>query len=157
MLPGERVEVAIEGLPTPTSRWRRSLYLTSRRNYHVPLMRVFDMPVITTNCARRDRSAVVLQSLTLLNDAFVTDQAEAFADRVAQVAGSDQEARIDLAFQLALARKPDTDERVWSATLLDDQSVHYCAAQAAPTDAQRMALVSLCHMLLNCSEFLYVD
>jgi len=115
------------------------------------------MPVITTNCARRDRSAVVLQSLTLLNDAFVTDQAEAFADRVAQVAGSDQEARIDLAFQLALARKPDTDERVWSATLLDDQSVHYCAAQAAPTDAQRMALVSLCHMLLNCSEFLYVD
>ena len=55
----------------PTAQFRRSLYLLARRNYHPTLLSVFDQPMVATNCTRRKPSAVVLQSLTMLNDAFV--------------------------------------------------------------------------------------
>ena len=93
-LPGGLMVVATEGLATPTSQWRRSLYLTSRRNYNISMLAVFDMPVITTNCTARTQSAVVLQSLTMLNDEFVLRQADYFAARVSAAAGAEMQKRI---------------------------------------------------------------
>ncbi|HJT77801.1 MAG TPA: PSD1 and planctomycete cytochrome C domain-containing protein, partial [Gemmataceae bacterium] len=72
-LPDGLVVVPAQGLPTPTARWRRSLYLFSRRNYNLTLLNVFDQPVMATNCTRRITSAVPLQSLTLLNDAVMLE------------------------------------------------------------------------------------
>ncbi len=110
------VVVPAKGLPTPTAQWRRSLYLFARRNYNLTLLSVFDQPVMATNCCRRVPSAVPLQSLTLLNDAVMLEQADDFAARVA-AAGDSAAARIDLAFRLAFARKP-TPHEVASATAL---------------------------------------
>src|SRR5262249_12480432 len=76
-----------KGLPTPASAWRRSFYLLSRRNYHPDLLGAFDQPDLTSNCTRRGSSAVVLQSLAMLNDRFVVDQAKFLAGRVAEAAG----------------------------------------------------------------------
>ena len=91
-------------LPSPTSQWRRSLYILGRRNYHLSMLGVFDQPVMTTNCTRRNSSAVVLQSLAMLNDDFVIEQAGFFADRVAAaVSASDC---VATAFRMALAREP---------------------------------------------------
>src|SRR5207302_188536 len=83
--PDGLVVVGSKGLPTPTAAWRRSLYLFARRNYNLTLLGVFDQPVMATNCVRRVHSAVPLQSLTLLNDAFMLEQADHFAARVASL------------------------------------------------------------------------
>src|SRR5205814_649161 len=85
-----------------TAKNRRSLYLFARRNYNLTMLGVFDQPVMATNCTRRISSAVPLQSLTLLNDAFMLEQADRFARRVAALAGPAREKRIGLAFAYLL-------------------------------------------------------
>ncbi len=139
--------ISDKNLPTPTSPWRRSLYLLARRNYHPTILSVFDQPNLTTNCTGRESSAVVLQSLTMLNDRFVLDHAEHLAARVAKAAGSDAAKQIDFAFRITLGRPPRESERVVSEAAL---------AKFAKQDSEEKALIQLCHTLLNTSEFLYV-
>jgi hypothetical protein len=139
-----------------TSRLRRSIYLLSRRNYHPTLLGVFDQPVLTTNCTRRTPAAVVLQSLTMLNDGFVGEQAEHLAERVARAAGTDEAGKqIEAAFRLVLARDPSPREAAWSAELLAHQAERYRGRKLSPEQARQRALAHLCHMLMNTSEFLY--
>ena len=98
-------------LPTPTAACRRSLYILARRNYHLSMLGVFDEPTMSTNCTRRQQSAVVLQSLAMLNDGFVLEEATQFARRVLATAGRDSRpAQIDLAFRIALGRPPSAAE-----------------------------------------------
>ena len=146
----------VEGDPTPTSHFRRSLYILSRRNYHIPLMGVFDPPAITTNCTMRDRSTVVLQSLALLNDRFVTTQAEFLAQRIERKTQNRDE-QIRLAFQIVLSRLPAIDEVAWSSELLNGQSRAYAESGMEPSEAARKALASLGHMLFNSNNFLYLE
>lgn len=144
-------------LATPTSQWRRSLYLLSRRNYHPTLLGVFDQPNMSTNCTRRTSSAVVLQSLTMLNDRFVMEQAAILAERIIRgQTGPSQETQIQLAFQTVLSRNASSREMSWCANLLDEQSALLSAQKIPRKEAAIGALVHLCHMLLNSSEFLYV-
>jgi hypothetical protein len=149
------VVVPANGLPTATARWRRSLYLFARRNYNLTLLNVFDQPVMATNCTRRIPSAVPLQSLTLLNDAFMLEQADRFAARVAAAGGS-EEKRIEAAFGLAFARQPTAKEVTSSTALLRKLRASYVGEKLAPERAEIQALARLCHMLLCANEFLYV-
>jgi hypothetical protein len=154
--PDGMVVVKEQGLPTPTSKWRRSVYLLARRNYHPSLLNVFDHPVMSTHCTSRSASAVVSQSLTMLNDAFVLEQGEALADRVLKHGAGAAVAQIEAAFRIALGRKPGPQESLWSVELLRRQAQRLEAAGVAPEPAARRALAHLCHVLLNTSEFLYV-
>jgi hypothetical protein len=156
-LPDGMVVVATRRAPganapgSPGAAGRRSLYLFARRNYNVTLLNVFDQPVMATNCTRRVHSAVPLQSLTLLNDAFMLEQADRFAARVAAAAESPEQ-RIDTAFRLAFARKPKPRELSASMVLLSKLRERY----AGDRDPELKALAGLCHMLLCANEFLYV-
>jgi hypothetical protein len=152
--PDGLVVVPDKALPTPTARWRRSLYLFSRRNYNLTLLNVFDQPVMATNCTRRTASAVPLQSLTLLNDAVMLEQADHFADRVA-AASADPSKRIETAFRLAFARRPTAKEAASGAAFLSKCEQDYAAASLPRAEAERRALTRLCHMLLCANEFLY--
>jgi hypothetical protein len=149
------VVVSSGGLPTPTAANRRSLYLFARRNYNLTLLSVFDQPVMATNCTRRTPSAVPIQSLTLLNDAFMLEQADAFAARVAAAAGA-PEKRVEAAFRLALARTPSAEETAAGLALLARVRAHLAAEKVPRAEAERRALAELCHMLLCTNEFLYV-
>jgi hypothetical protein len=151
--------VIAEKLPSAADRFRRSLYLLARRNYHPTLLGVFDQPNLTTACSRRQTSAVVLQSLTMLNDPFVRAQADAIAQRI--MAGDDHSAdddvsRIEKAFLLTMGRPPKTREQDWCRDLLRNLSANIEANAASSDAAGREALTGLCHVLLNSSEFLYV-
>jgi hypothetical protein len=150
------VVVSAKGLPSPTATSRRSLYLTCRRNYNLSLLNVFDQPVMATNCTRRIQSSVPLQSLTLLNDAFMLDQADRFAARVVARAGDSAEVRIETAFRLAFARKPSDQERRASAALLQKLAQKYSGQGESSAQADRKALARLCQMLFCANEFLYV-
>jgi hypothetical protein len=145
----------VKGASTDTSR--RSVYLLARRNYHPTILSVFDQPAMTTNCTGRPASAVVLQSLTMLNDAFVLEQAQGLAERVAREVGADApEKQIDRAFRLVFSRPPSTKELELARELLERQSAHYRRQNLSADEASRQALGHLCHMLVNANEFLYV-
>ena len=115
-----------------SAKWRRSVYLTSRRNYPLSFLGVFDFPSIDTNCARRVLSATPLQSLTLMNGDFIWEAAAAFASR--------SQEHVDTAYLIALSRRPTPAER-----------------QVAVEYLKSNPFQSLAQTLLISNEFLYVD
>jgi hypothetical protein len=147
------IKATAAGEPPPTPR--RSIYILARRNYHLSMLGTFDQPVVATNCPRRNNSAVVLQSLTMLNDDFVIEQAGRFAARIA--ADLPAEKQIAGAFQWALSRAPNAQEIAWSEELLSRQASRYRGQSKDEATARTEALAHLCQMLLSTSEFLYVQ
>src|SRR5205823_4559750 len=106
------------------------------------------------------QSTVPLQALTLLNNAFLLEQADFFAERVTQSGGSgpDTEQRqIETAFLLAFGRPPGAQEVAASRLLLSRQRQRYLDARVPGEEAERKALAHLCHDLFCASEFLFVE
>jgi hypothetical protein len=151
------VVVAKDKLSRPADAWRRSVYLVSRRAYNLSLLTVFDQPLVATNCLKRDASAVPLQSLMMLNDTFIQEQAERLASRIEASGCHSAEAKIETAFGLTLTRSASSEEMDTCRQLLQDQADSCRRAGADEVTATRQALVQLCHILLNTSEFLYVE
>ena len=143
-------------LPSPAAKARRSLYVLARRNYHLSMLNVFDQPAMSTNCPQRQQSAVVLQSLAMLNDDFVREQALHFARRVRGVGAADAATQIELAFRIALGRMPSGQEIAWSQDLLARQAAELAATSISAEAIAEQSLTHLCHMLLNTNEFLYI-
>ncbi|MBI1358432.1 MAG: DUF1553 domain-containing protein [Acidobacteria bacterium] len=145
-------------LGSPQSRYRRSLYLVARRRFNLSMLGVFDHPVMSTNATQRNASAVVLQSLMMLNDAEVNEQAELFARRV-KAAGHTPADQIRLAFRMAFGRYPAAEELDWALAFYNRERDRYQTASnpasaASPSEA---ALAGVCHVLFNSNEFLYVE
>jgi hypothetical protein len=158
--PDGLVVVDEKQLPRPTAKWRRSVYLFARRNYHLTLLNVFDAPLMTGNCTQRTQSVVPLQALTLMNNAFVWEQAELMARRVARELPDAPAARqVELAFRLTLARRPTPDQTAACVALLAEQTAWLAKADPRGTRAQaaHQALANLCRMLFNTNEFLYIE
>ncbi|MCG8651733.1 MAG: DUF1553 domain-containing protein, partial [Pirellulales bacterium] len=88
---------------------------------------------------RRAQTTPPLQALTMLNHRFTFDMAEAFAERLRQEAGDQPDRQIRRAYQLCYARQPTQDEIVDCSALINDHG-----------------LASLCRVLLNTSEMIYV-
>jgi hypothetical protein len=151
------VTVKEKDLPSPSAQFRRGLYMFQRRSFNMTMLSVFDEPVMDTNCTRRNTSAVVLQSLALMNDEFMLDQSDFFAQRVANAAGPDAESRVKLAYRIALGRQPSTKEMSWSVDSLHQLTDRFRGAQTPPGEANLKALAAVCHTLLNTNEFLYVE
>ena len=146
-------------LTTPTSRYRRSVYLFARRNNRLTELSAFDQPVVNTNCTGRTSSATVQQALVMLNGNFAQEQAEHFARRVQDEAGSSRPPRIERAFRLALGRVPTDEESDLIEELLTKQNQVYAQSNSdfTPQQSEDAALVDLCQMLFNANEFLYVE
>jgi hypothetical protein len=157
--PDGMVVLKTDALPAGTTPWRRSVYILARRNYHLTFMRVFDQPIVARNCAVRKPSAVVTQSLALLHDDFMFEQSEFLADRVAKESpGKSTDDRIRTAWRIVLGRSPDDDETGLCRELLKRHTERYSKTQPQhKQQPKQRALVQLCHMLLNTSEFLYVQ
>ena len=153
--PNGTVLVATKGLPTPSSRLRRSVYLLNRRIYNPSFLSVFDKPIVTGSVCRRAVSAVALQSLSMMNDVFVVEQSQHLAARVAAATDS-TDARIDRLFRLTVARSPSVEELDLCRQMLASGTRIQLAAGGvdAPADA---ALVDLCQTLLNMNEQLYLE
>ncbi|MCW3050973.1 MAG: hypothetical protein JWN14_143, partial [Chthonomonadales bacterium] len=155
----------------PQERNRRSIYVFVKRNLRYPLFAAFDMPDTHESCGRRLVTTTAPQALFLLNDAFALQSAETFAKRLLRDAGSDTAAQIALAYRLAFARPPDSEEQANALAFLERQSG--LIAETSPksklpapgpttlskgvTPAQAAALTDLCHALLNAHEFVYIE
>jgi hypothetical protein len=99
---------------------------------------VFDLPDQNVSFGARATSTVPTQALTLMNNAFVLNQAKLFANRLKETAGDDPAKQIDLAFRIALTRPPTEKEMAVSMDLIKSQS-----------------LLDFTNVVLNLSEFLY--
>jgi hypothetical protein len=140
---------------------RRSIYLLVRRSLPVTLLNVFDAPVMETNCTRRTTSTTSAQALTLMNSGFIQAQAQRFAERLLKEqppSGSGGEAgTIDLAYRLALSRRPTPMEQTATQEFLRQQTARYQKTGKTPAQAGEQALADLCQALLSANEFVYID
>lgn len=158
---------ALEGLSKKGAAWgqsseierrRRSIYMYTQRSLLLPLMTIFDFADTTLPCAQRNVTTVAPQALALLNNDFVHAQSQQFALRVTREAPADASARVDLAWRLALGRGPSASEQALALEHLQRQQTRFAArADVDASQAEPLALASLCHVLLNLNEFLYVD
>jgi hypothetical protein len=149
---------------TGTDRYRRTMYTFLWRSSTFPLLTTFDAPDATVTCTRRVRSNTPLQALTLANDRGLFEAAQALAARTMAEASGD-EARIDLAMRLCLARRPTSAERSRLVALVNQQRQAFAgdakdaalaAAAARPaktSDEEAAAWTALARVLLNLDEF----
>ena len=141
--PGRRITAPSTGIwceePDRPEVWRRSVYVFRRRSLGFPFFDTFDLPDQNQTAAARNVSTVSTQALTLMNNPFVLNQAELFAARLEREAPGDLDAQIDLAYLIALTRKPSDMEREIARGLATEQS-----------------LVDFTHVMMNLNEFLYL-
>jgi len=131
---------------------RRSVYLQQKRTRVVSLLQLFDTPTIVFNSLRRPRTAMPLQSLSLLNSEFVRTRSKAFASRMEREQPDEAE-RLATVFLTAYARPPSREEETAALGFLDAQE----SAYGQGGDGRKKAWVDLCQSILMSNEFLYLD
>ena len=141
----------------PNAPFRRSLYILARRNYPLNFLENFDYPKVQVNCTARTNSVTPLQSLTLMNDPFLVEQATHLAQRVREKAGNSPQKTVELAYLMTLSRKPTPEEVRISQYHLRKQRQNYRFANSSPNEASQAALANLCQTLFATNEFLYLD
>ena len=127
----------------PEEHTRRGLYILVRRNYRFPMFEVFDAPVNSHSCPKREVTTVAPQALWGLNNGSVYAQAQAFAARVIKEAGEDRADQIDLAWRIGLGRPPTDREKKEALVLLE-------MLEGDP-------LTKLCLGIYNLNEFAFID
>ena len=151
---------ALEGLSMKGAAWkasppaeqgRRSVYIFAKRGLLPPLLTTFDLPDTTLPSCQRDVTTVPTQALALLNNPFVHEQSAALAKRIDTKL--ERKEQVIRAWRLALGRAPREAEVAAALAHLEKQA----KAFAKRPDPALDALASLCHVLLNTNEFMYVD
>lgn len=123
---------------------RRMIYSHKIRMERVPVFGAFDCPDAGLPTPKRSQSTTAIQALNLFNSQFVIDQAAVFAGRIEDSLKSDQieadsTACVDKAFRLAYGRTPSEAE-----------------LQAAVPVVESYGLPTLCRVLFNTNEFLFI-
>jgi hypothetical protein len=120
--------------------WRRSIYRFAVRTSPDPFLATLDCPNAANLSPTRNVTTTALQSLALLNNEFMLQQAGHFADRLAAQADSDTARQVTTAFQSAYGRSPSIEELQASIDFVDSNG-----------------LTEFCRVLLNANEFVYID
>ncbi len=163
------------GKSSDAERGRRSVYVYVKRTLMVPMLEAFDATSTADSVGVRPVTTVAPQALILLNSEFTYEQSAAMAERVTKAAGTNDADLVAWAFRFALGRTPTVHEAQVAADLLARQQDLFRTpgANAKPEDSnkqkestgatdenidpKRKALRSLCLVLLNLNEFVYVD
>ncbi len=131
---------------SPAEESRRSVYIYLKRTLMVPFLETFDYTNTAESLGTRPITTVAPQALLLLNSEFANAQAAALARRIRREAGSDRSKEIDRLFRLALGRSPTGRESAIAGRLL-----------RRPPGQGADSLQSLCLVVLNLNEFIYLD
>ncbi|MCA9101677.1 MAG: DUF1553 domain-containing protein, partial [Planctomycetales bacterium] len=124
---------------------RRMIYAHKIRMEPVPVFGAFDCPDAGQATPSRSQSTTAIQALNLFNSDFVVEQATELARRAEAESSDttsgapDDATAIDRAFRLTLSRRPSEQERAAAARVV--------AEHGLPT---------LCRVLLNTNEFLFI-
>ena len=139
---------ALEGSSDPGKIWkpfdeetasRRAIYYIVKRSLMVPLMEVLDVCDTSRPAAKRQTTSVAPQALQMFNGDFINRQAGYLAERLRREARG-QAAQIELAYRLALSRRPSAAERDAMLSFLRTSS-----------------LEEMSRVILNLNEFAYAN
>ncbi|MEO0445161.1 MAG: DUF1553 domain-containing protein, partial [Verrucomicrobiota bacterium] len=120
---------------------RRTIYLSIYRNFLNPFLLTFDMPSPFGPKGRRSQSNVPAQALAMLNDPFVHQQAEHWAQ--ASAVEADPLARIRSMHHRALGQQPSQEQLQTLSTFLGE----------TPDEE---SWIELAHLLFNTKDFLFL-
>ncbi len=135
--------------PLGDAEFRRSIYVQVRRSMPLGVLEPFDLPRMTPNCEKRAASTAAPQSLLMMNNPFVIQQADLLANRVREKAGTDLTAQATLAWRSVFSRTPaESDVQA---------GVEFLTLPGETPEVQSAALNHFCHALLSSNGFLYVD
>ena len=134
---------------------RRSIYVSVRRNFLSPFMLVFDMPIPFTTFGKRNTSNVPAQSLTLLNDPFVQQQAESWARELVALKELSVEEKIRHMYITAFSREASAEELEEAVVFLERQTLSYGLDTAALAYDLR-PWQDYSHALFNTKEFIHL-
>ena len=113
---------------------RRGLYIWWQRSFLHPSLLAFDAPSREECTAERNRSNIPQQSLVLLNDPTYVEAARGLATFVLENCEGSMDERISAAWQRALQREPNQEERQAMRELLEYHlKVYRCEPSAAHT------------------------
>lgn len=142
---------------------RRTVYVFVKRSLIVPMIEVLDFCDTTRTAPQRVVTSVAPQALALFNGDFVNRQAAHLAARLAQEAGPDLPAQIDLAYRLTLCRPASAAEQESLARFIaaeTEQVLADASGDESPLSrdaARERARVQACRVILNLNEFVYPD
>ena len=140
-----------------------------QRQFLHPSLKAFDAPTREECTVERARSNTPLAALVLLNDPTYIEAARQFATRILSQDSKTDDACLDAAFELALSRTPDSDEREILLQILNDNRETYrddteAAAKLLeiglkPTDnslevAELAAWTQVARVIFNLDEFI---
>ncbi|PYV12848.1 MAG: hypothetical protein DMG07_16130, partial [Acidobacteria bacterium] len=134
---------------------RRSIYLKVTRMEGARFLELFDFPAPLQARGNRDVTNVPSQSLALLNDPFVLDQARVWAERLVARSGDAIDTRLTAMFHAALARPPSGAELARWRSLAGRLAAEHRVAPAGLL-ASLVVWKDVAHTLFNVKEFLYI-
>ncbi len=120
--------------------WRRSIYRFSVRSVPHPFMEVLDCPNPSTVAPKRNQTTTALQALAMLNDSFMLQQSQYFAERLQRNSDHPSSGQVQQAFLLAFGREATIEEE-----------------QQALEVIRQHGVTPFCRALLNANEFLYIQ
>ena len=134
---------------------RRSVYLRIRRNAHNPFLEVFDAPKPTSTRGTRDATNVPAQSLTMLNDPFVIDQATKWSQQLMTLKRNPRQ-RIRFMFRRAFGREPSSAELRSTQDYVADLTKEHADSEDEKVRQERVWR-DVAHALFCLKEFIYVQ
>jgi hypothetical protein len=117
---------------------RRSVYVFQRRSLPLPMLASFDALPFAESCPQRSATTTPLQALSMMNGYLVHEESQHLAERIHREAGAERKDQVERAFDIVLNRRPTRDE-------------------AEKFAAFEGGLASICRVLFNSNEFLYVE
>ena len=134
---------------------RRSIYLEVRRNFLEPMMTTFDRPIPFSTFGSRNVTNVPSQSLILMNDPLVEQQAEIMAGKLLEKGLVSFEEKVQWIYMQAFSRLATSEELEKASNFFDMLGTMEGKADASAT--QEMAVwKEYCHSIFNLKEFIYL-
>ncbi|MBI1902150.1 MAG: PSD1 domain-containing protein [Planctomycetia bacterium] len=140
--------------PLQAADAHRSVYLPLLRGVVPEMLQVFDAADPSLVVGQREVTTVATQALFMLNSPFMQEQSEQLARRVLAPPKLTDAQRIQLAYQLALARPASDDETQRVLSYLREYPAAGAAASASAPSAE--AWSTFCQTLFASAEFRYV-
>ena len=119
------------------------------------MMLTFDRPIPFSTNGKRNVTNVPAQSLVLMNDEFVLQQAERMAEQVVQLTAEQPEEKIRYIYNKTLSRQPSEDEIANAKEYIQLLSQSYDLTPEAATDSVEV-WKDYCHSVFNLKEFIYL-
>ncbi len=132
---------------------RRSIYVEVRRNFLSPMMLTFDRPIPFSTFGKRNVTNVPAQSLMLMNDPLVLEQAKRMAQRLVDQTELDTRERIQQIYLWAFARPAREEEVAKAIAFLEQQAQEHKAEDISTSVA---VWKDYCHTIFNMKEFIYL-